>query len=125
MNNALMSRVALSPYLNTQSLNVYRSNGSFVAGRWTEVPNSPPYFTVQGVAYPSSQKEILQLPEGDRVLGAITFVTVEEILTTRVSQDPGISDKVEWNGEMYKVGAVNPWKDYGSYISICTRLADN
>ena len=125
MNNSIMKRVALSPHLNTQSLNVYRSNGSFVGGRWTETPNSPPYFSVQGVAYPSSQKELMQLPEGDRVIGAITFVTVEEILTTRVGQDPGISDKIEWNGEMYKVLGILPWKDYGTYHSVCTRLADN
>jgi len=117
-----LSRVAVSPYLNAQTLRVFRSYGSFVAGRWTEVEQIPPSFDVAGVAYPSSEKELAQVPEGDRIKGGITFVTVEKLNTTAVRPPAGISDKIEWNGKLYKILSIFTYSDYGYYASMAERV---
>lgn len=122
MNNYLMQRVVLSPQLNMQSINVYRSSGSFIAGRWVEDIHSPPYFPVPGVCYPSTDKDLQMFPEGDRPTAAITFYTVEKLYATHGGQNPGLSDKIEWDGEMYKILTVAPWQDYGFHKSIATRM---
>jgi hypothetical protein len=121
MINLLFQRIILGTPLNTQSLHVYRSSGSFVKGKWVENPQSPLYFEIQGIAYPSTEKELDMVPEGDRIKGAITFISVEEIFVTNTST-PGTSDQIEWNGERYKIIAILPWKDYGYYMSIGERI---
>ena len=127
MNNLLFQQAVLSSNLNAQALTIVRSVGSFVAGRWTE--SSPEEIEISGVCYPSSNKELQMMPEGDRVTGAITFITVNEIFTTHGTKgsgspdDAGISDKIEWNGEYYRVLWSNPFKDYGYYLSIGERIA--
>ena len=117
-----LSRVVLSPRLNVQSLNVYRSSGSFIAGRWTENATSPVTIPTKGIAYPSSNKELQMMPEGDRVIGAITFFTVDQLYTTRNDPSKGLSDKIEWKGEMYKILWQNPFQDYGYFMSIAERI---
>jgi hypothetical protein len=118
-----LSRVILSPHLNVQSLTVFRSKGSFVAGRWVEQIQSPPSFNLMGIAYPSSEKELAMVPEVDRIRGAMTFLTVEQLYVTHVSPSKGLSDKVQWNDELYKIISLLPWKDYGFYASVGERIA--
>lgn len=115
-----LSRVVLSGHLNVQTLNVYRSTGSFVAGRWTE--STLTLSEVPGIVYPSTQKELQQVPEGDRVRGAITFLTAEKLYVTRTESPSGVSDKIEWNGELYKILSILPWMDYGYYASVGERI---
>ena len=121
MINLLFQRALLGTLLNTQVLKVYRSSGQFIKGKWTESPQSPLYLEIQGIAYPSTEKELDMVPEGDRIKGAITFLSVEEIYTTSRSLS-GISDELEWNGERYKILSLLPWKDYGYYMSIGERI---
>jgi hypothetical protein len=118
-----LANVVLSPMLNSQPITVHRKVGSFVAGRWVEEDDSPPTFETTGIIYPSTQKELLQVPEGDRVSGAMTFLTTREIKVTHKDSEAGLSDKIEWNGELYKVLSVFPWKDYGYWSSICERIS--
>lgn len=118
-----MKRVITGSKLNSHSLKIYRSSGSFVGGRWTEDIQSPPYFELRGVAYPSSEKELNQVPEGDRIKGAMTFITPEELYVTRNSGDQGLSDKIEWHDEIYKIVATLNWTDHGSFTSIAIRIA--
>lgn len=117
-----LGRIVQSLSLGNQPIKVYRSSGSMVGGRWVEAPHSPPYFEMRGIIYPSSEKELKQVPGGDRIAGAITFITTEEILVTRVGNSPGLSDKVEWHGDLYKIISILPWSDYGYYMSIGERI---
>ena len=121
----LMKRVVLGSKLNSQKLKIYRSSGSFVNGRWTEDIQSPPYFELRGIAYPSSEKELNQVPEGDRVKGAMSFITTEELYVTRQGNAPGLSDKIEWKGEIYKIVQTLNWTSYGSFTSIAVRIVGN
>ena len=124
MNNALMQRVVLSPVLNSQTLTIYRSAGSFVSGRW--VVSSKQTLKIQGVAYPSSQQELEQLPEGDRISSSVSFITNEQIYVTHTDSSTvsaGLSDELEWHGSIYKVIGSFPWQDYGHFISMGVRLA--
>ena len=126
-----LSRVVNSMLLNVQQLLVYRSSGSYVAGRWVEA--APPALatplTIYGVTHPSTDREIDMLPEGDRIKEAITFLTVEEIYTTGGTNEldgsgtPRISDKIKWNGDLYRVRLVSQYKDYGYFMSVATRMA--
>ena len=121
MINLLFQRAILGSPLGSQVLNIYRSIGSFIKGKWTASPYSPSPFAVQGIAYPSSQKELDMVPEGDRIKGAITFITVEELYVTS-SVRSGISDEIEWNGDRYKIFQTWEWKDYGYCMSIAERI---
>jgi hypothetical protein len=122
MINSLFKRAVLGTKLNSQTLNIYRSTGSFINGRWTEDTQSPPYFEVKGIAYPSSTKELDQVPEGDRIKGAMSFITTEELYVTRQGSAPGLSDKIEWRGELYKIVQTLNWMSYGTFTSIAIRI---
>lgn len=117
-----LSRIVLSPSLNSQTFKVYRSSGSFVGGRWIESIQSPPYFEIKGIVTPSSEKELKQIPEGDQIVGAMTFYTSEPLLTTHKDTNSGVSDKVEFDGELYKIISLLPWKNYGFYVSVGERI---
>jgi hypothetical protein len=116
------SRVLNNPRFR-QSFEVYRSYGVFGPGGWTEIPQSPPSFSVSGVIYPSSAKEIEQVAEADRVQGMMTFVTKTEIYMTRTEDGyEGNSDQLEWRNEKYKVVQLMPWNDYGFNFAVAARL---
>lgn len=117
-----VSRVIRSPRLR-QNFNVFRSSGSFQLGGWQEDVQSPPYFIVSGIIYPSSAKEINQVPEADRVQGMMTFLCETELFTTHASGVAGTSDQIEWRGEKYKLIQNLPWVDYGYYAMVGSRLA--
>jgi hypothetical protein len=116
------SRVLSSPNF-AQTFNVYRSMGHFDLGGWVEEPQSPPCFSVSGVIYPSTAKEIRQVPEGDRVEGMMTFVSVTQLYATRASEIPGTSDQLEWRDEKYRVIQVMPFMDYGFNVAVAARMS--
>lgn len=125
-----VSRVLRSPRLS-QLLTVYRSKGYFGLGGWIEEVLSPPYFQTRGVAWPSSAKEIEQVPEADRVKGMHTFATVDNLYVTREGNeenldddddDSGLSDQVEWRGDRYKIIQILNYQDYGYCLSIGVRI---
>lgn len=118
-----VSRVLVSPMFR-QTFEVFRSTGHFDLGGWVEEPQSPPSFPVSGIAWPSSAREIQQVPEGDRVLGMHTFATAEQIYTTRIAgaTEAGTSDQIEWKGEKYRIIQCLPFSDYGYYLSVGARM---
>lgn len=119
-----VSRVLRSKYFK-QSFDVYRSSGHFGKGGWIEEVQSPPYFSMSGAVYPSSAKEIQQVPEGDRTIGMMTFLSEEPLYVTRKTGDTtgGLSDQIEWKGDKYKIIQCLPYVDYGYYAVVGTRLA--
>lgn len=117
-----LTRILRSRRLNAQSFKVYRNSGEFREGGWVEIPSSPEYFPVTGIVLPSSDKELMQIPEGDKATAAMTFWSPVEIKTTRVGDYEGTSDKLEWRGELFKVVSVGPYVDYWGYAAICQRI---
>jgi hypothetical protein len=114
-----LSRVVGSRRLGAQSFTVLRSTGSFVSGRWVENPvTSVP---MHGIISVMSEKELVQFPEADLAKGAMIFCSKDPIYTTRIGDDQGISDKVIWRGEEYKIFNVAPWADYGYYRAVGER----
>jgi hypothetical protein len=103
-----------------QPFSILRTTGSFGEGGW--IPNASTSIPTYGVITVANEKELDQIPEGDRIKGAMIFHTVTEIRTTNVG---GISDQIEWNGDLYKIYQVAPWKDYGYYRAIGSRLTGN
>lgn len=109
-----VSRAILHPKLS-QSIQLFRKSGAWVKGRFEQVENS---LTMQGVVSPAKPQDIEMIPEGDRVGGEIAIFTTGEVFVT---SDSGTSDEVSWNGERYKIYAVQPYRDYGYYKSIAVR----
>ena len=102
-----------------QDFIVYRSNGSFVDGRWTE--GTPTTITMTGIIQVASEKELVQIPEGDQIQGAMVFYSTQPFALTHTSKPPGISDKAMFRGEYYKLYQDADWGDYGFYKAIGAR----
>lgn len=99
-----------------QPFTVYRSSGGqFISGGWSE--GTPEQISLKGIVTVGSEKDLQQVPEGDRVEGAMLFYAIQELLTSH--KDPGTSDQILWNGDFYRVqkvwnyGKYGYWKAYG------------
>lgn len=104
---------------------VYRKNGDWVAGRWVESEVEIP---LSGTVTVASEKDLTQVPEGDRVKGLMCFYSQKPIYTTRAENGAvqgGTSDQIVWNGERYRVVAVAPWQDFGYYKAFGARMASD
>ena len=89
-----------------------------------EESQSPAYFDCPGVVWPSSAKEIQQVPEGDRVVGMMTFASKEPLYVTRQSDSsPGTSDQIEWRSERYRLIQTLPFTDYGFNVVVGSRMS--
>ena len=95
-----VSRVIGHPAL-MQPFTVLRSSGSFIGGVWTESPSQS--IPMQGIVYPSTNKELLQLPEGDRSTSMMTFLSTQTLYITHSSGTPGTSDLITWRGDTYRM----------------------
>ena len=105
-----MIPVILNQVLGAASFTIVRQPGRWEGGRFVQEPAQR--IEARGNVQPMSDKELDQLPEGDRVKSVMTFVTPEEIFVTRKE---GVSDELEWNGRRYKVLAVKDWRMHGFY----------
>ena len=117
-----LARIVTSHNLNAQWYEVFRSQGEFVEGGWQEIAQSPASFPMLGVVVPASEREILQLPEADRIKQAMMFWSSVELFTTRAGEYQGTSDQAEWNGERYRIVNCNQYKDYGFWSALGQRL---
>lgn len=106
-----------------QPFDVYRQAGSWVEGKWVQAPEQKLSF--YGTVIAANQKDIMQMPEGDRIRGMMVFyvVTDEELFITRNSPDAGTSDQIEWNGERYRIFQLYPYRDYGYWKAMAARMA--
>lgn len=116
-----LSRVITDPRMaQKQPFTVWRKSTTWQRGRpvSTELPIS-----IDGIITPANPRDLQQVPEGDRVGGEITILTIQPIYVTRSDDDDqGTSDEVEWDGDRYRVFNVFPWKDYGFYHGIGIRM---
>jgi hypothetical protein len=102
-----------------QTFTIMRSSGQFIAGRWVE--NDPILIPTLGVELPLEPKELVMVPEGDRVKGTAKFYTTIPVFTTDVDKQ-ATGDRIEWHGDIYKIISVKDYGDFGAYISIGVRV---
>ncbi|MBX4266541.1 hypothetical protein [Clostridium estertheticum] len=113
---------------NSQPFIVYRKSGSWVAGRWVQTEEPIP---LTGTITVAKEKDLQQVPEGDRVGGEIAVYCTKALYTTRAADDPitstkpGTSDEVLWQGERYRLFTLSPYMDYGYYKGVGIRMASN
>lgn len=114
-----VSEIVVDPQF-AQTFIVSRSSGSFVKGRYVDAKSTLKF---TGTIGPANPKDILQLPEADRITGAIHAYTVQQLYTTRVNGGTsGISDIIVWRGENYKINSCVPWGDFGYFKTIAVRM---
>ena len=114
-----LSRVVHSPRMS-QKITILRKTGSWVDGAW-ELSEQPTELAMRGIVTLAKAKDLQQVPEGDRITGAIRILTTERIYVT---DGPAYdtTDMVYWRGAKYRVLTVTPDVDYGFYRSIGARL---
>ena len=118
-----MPFVNLSEVVNDPDLGetfvILRTKGSFGLGGWiAEVPQQVPAY---GVVQPADDEALAQVPEGDRVEGAMQIYCQQPIYET-LAKESGISDKVRWHGSTYRVSRRSRWEEFGYYGALLTRI---
>ena len=112
-----LARVVHSPRMS-QKITILRRGGSWQYGTWVQDEN-PTELSMRGIVTMANAKDLQQVPEGDRLTGAIKILTTERIYIT---SDGEITDMVFWRGARYRIVTVTPDIDYGFYRSIGFRL---
>jgi hypothetical protein len=97
---------------------IHRITGHFGAGGWIASP--PQVIPAIGVVTVASDKDLSQVPEGDRVRGAMAFLCTQPIYLSSES-GKNISDELLWSGELYRVASVAPWTSFGFCKAIAVR----
>lgn len=108
-----------------QTYTVYRQTGQWVSGRWVEDEETP--IKIHGTVTALNPNDLVQVPEGDRVVGMMNFYAQQQLYTTRAEgADPGdpggTSDQIDWHGERYRISSVVPWGDFGFYKAVGVRM---
>ena len=101
-----------------QPITILRSTGAFGLGGWKETTVQISAF---GIIAPAADEAIAQLPEADRVTGSLQLIIQQPVFETQIERQ-GTSDRVQWNGNVYRVAGVAPWKDFGFYSAILVRV---
>lgn len=106
-------------FCQPSGLTVLRSTGHFGPNGWDD--ERATLIVSPVIAYPSSAKELEQLPEGDRVKGNVTFVTRTELFVTHSGSSSGVSDLIMWGGRGYRILNCMPYSDFGFFVSLGVR----
>ena len=115
-----VARVANSPAF-AQVYTVNRSVGTFQQGGFVSTTTPIPFW---GIIQPATDEDLAQVPEGDRVTGMMGFISEQRMYETNVQQNSeGLGDTITWNDQLYRVVRVVPWKDFGFWKAIASRLS--
>jgi len=113
-----MSKINVSRLMNDPAFSshytVKRRKGLWVNGR--VVLGEPETLKYYGPVQPAKQKELDQLPEGDRHTGTMKFFCKPPkklYLTNENGGEVGASDEIIYRGEIYKIFAVKDWTENG------------
>lgn len=101
----------------SQSFTVCRKTGSWSEGRFVQTEQQ---LSFRGIVIAANTKDLLQVPEGDRVKGIMAFYSTEPLLVTNST---GTSDQIIWRGERYRLFQLWPYADYGYYKALGERMA--
>lgn len=113
-----MSEVVNDPDF-AQAFQIIRSSGgAYVLGVFNESQTTITSYGVISVAQP---RDLLQLPEADRVTGMMVFHSQQPIFET--SQNRGAtSDILIWQEQQFRVQNVFPYRDYSYWKAFAVRM---
>jgi len=107
--------------LTKESTGSRGSDGLWIDGTQTST-------TLKGSVQPSTDKERLQVPEGERTMETITVhintLVKDDISPIKVGTTQADSDIITVDSLNYAVRSVTPWFDFGHLQAIATRLED-
>lgn len=101
-----VSRVIQSPKF-TQPYSIFRKSGNWVEGEFIQ---SETEIKVNSVVTSPSSKDLMQIPEADRVTGVMCFHSINQMYVTNKD---GTSDEILWNNTRYRIFKVVPWFNFG------------
>ena len=99
-----------------QPFTINRQTGVFVLGGYTTTSTPIP---AGGVITVASERDLDQVPEGDRVRGAMLFYSHSQM---NVTPESGTSDTITLRGDSYRVVKVWPYADYGFWKALGVRM---
>lgn len=114
-----VGKVIRSKRLGCQVITVKRYAASWTDGVYSRDEDNPIILKISAIVTVAKPKDLELVPEGDRVTGAMKFLTNVELHATN---GEAISDELEWRGARFKILTVTPNVDYGFYRSIGVRL---
>jgi hypothetical protein len=103
-----------------QPFTIKRSRGEFAAGGYTQTTTTVQSF---GVIIVAQGRELEQVPEGDRVKGAIVVYSAKPLYLTHGDNQPGLSDTIIWRGDSYRLAKLYPYMDFGYYKAVGVRIS--
>jgi hypothetical protein len=112
-----VGRVVLSSNFK-QPFIIHRKTGIWDKGRFTQTELSS--IDVEGVVNVANPKELMQLPEGDRIAGTMAFYCPQKLYVTHAynaedTNTHGTSDELEWKGVRYKITNVFDYELQGYF----------
>jgi hypothetical protein len=99
-----------------QPYTLYRKTTVYIGGRPQTTEQEYPR---SGVITTATTKDLLQVPEGDRVKGIIAIYDTEEL---RLTSETGTADEIVWRDERYRVFQLWPYTDYGYHKALAERI---
>lgn len=118
-----VSEVILDPDFKPGSVTVTRRMGEWNTGRFETVDS---VFTLNGATVnPMKTEDIVKLPNGDTITGAILIHSFQPVYTTKLTlqsgEDGNLSDEITWKGKKWDVISVEDYSEYGYYKAIGVR----
>ena len=101
---------------------VLRRRGEWIKGWW--VLGEPEILQYYGAVQPATEREIDQLPEGDRQRGIMKFFCSPPKKLYVSGDENEISDELLFEGRKYKIISVKDWSRYG-YVRAFAKLKDD
>ena len=112
MSKINVSRLMVDPAFSTY-YTVLRRKAQWVNGRF--IPGEPEILKYYGPVQPATQKELDQLPEGDRQKGTLKFFCKPPLKfhITNENGEANVSDEIIYKDDRYKIFAVKDWTENG------------
>lgn len=120
----------------SESYVIQRSSGVFAKGGWQTTSVNVPGWGVVSVA---KEEDLMMIPEGDRVTGAMVFHSQQVIYETEREGGYGsgqsygqsgfgtstqrVSDIMIWNFQQWRVLAVGPYPNRNYWRAVAVRMA--
>lgn len=113
-----LSEVVNDPDLG-QPFTIYRSKGQYGPSGW-ETVGQPQQISTFGVIGIAEDRDMQQVPEGDRIDGSLQVYTGTRLLVTE-EDSLYLSDQIKWHGKFYKLVRLGPWEDFSYDSAIMVR----
>lgn len=103
-----------------QPFTIQRSSGQFVLGGFESTVRQ---IQAAGVITVAKERDLAQVPEGDRVTGAMLFYATQPLYVSNNNGTAAASDLITWRGDTYRIVKVWPYADYGYYKAVGVRMS--